>query len=372
MQFRASHAISLLAVIIIGLWFWMNSGDNAKAGSKKVNNIAEKLEAVTAPESDAAKNKARPQVVVQNIRAVAHQNSFRLYGRTEANREVAVKAETMGLVKSTPAQEGAAVKRGDILCRQDIDARQARVDQARAAFASAEFDLNSTKTLVEKGYRSAVQLAKLQAQLDGARASVKQAEIELDNVNMRAPFAGVFEMRMAEVGDYLAPGQACGMLIELDPMVVAADLSETQIANIKIGQDAAVELATGETLTGRVRMIESRANPSTRTFRTEITLPNPDLTLKGGVTATVQLGAGAVKAHLIPSHILAISEDGQVGVRYLDYDDTVRFAQTKTIDEQASGVWVTGLPDQTRLIVQGQDFVSVGVKVDAVLDGTQR
>lgn len=370
MQFRASYAISLLAVIIIALWFWMNSSGDANSGPKTKNMISEKL-AASAPGSDENPDKVLTQVVVESLSAEDHQSTFSLYGRTEANREVSVKAETMGLVKSAPAQEGARVEKGAILCRQDVNARQAVVDQARAVLASAEADLKSTKTLVEKGYRSAIQLNSLQAQLDGARAGVKQAEIELDNVNMRAPFAGIFEKRMAEVGDYLAPGQPCGMLIELDPMVVAADLSESQIANITVGQDAQVKLATGESLTGKVRMIDSRANPATRTFRTEITLPNADMSLKGGVTATVNLGAGTVKAHLIPSHIMALNEDGQVGVRYLDYEDVVQFAQTQTIGEQSGRVWVTGLPDQTRLIVQGQDFVSVGVKVDAVPAGTQ-
>jgi len=159
-------------------------------------------------------------VVTQRISAQIHPNVFELYGRTEANREVATKAETAGLVISTPVSEGRFVKRGTVLCRQDIDARQARLDQAKSQLASAEFDLRSTETLVAKGYRSEIQLANLRAQVDGAKAGVKQAEIELDNVNIRAPFDGVFDNRMAETGDYLSPGQACGLLIDLDPMIV--------------------------------------------------------------------------------------------------------------------------------------------------------
>jgi len=67
-------------------------------------------------------------------------------------------------------------------------------------------------------------------------------------------------------------------------------------------------------------------------------------------------------AHNIPSKILTLNSDGTVGVRYLDYDDVVRFASVKTIDEDANGIWVTGLPESTRIIVQGQDYVAVGTK----------
>jgi multidrug efflux system membrane fusion protein len=94
-----------------------------------------------------------------------------------------------------------------VLCRQDVDARQANLDQARANLEARQLDYQSSKTLVEKGSRSAGQLKSLQAAVDGAMASVKQAEIELDNVNMRAPFSGIFDLQMAEVGDYLLPGQ---------------------------------------------------------------------------------------------------------------------------------------------------------------------
>jgi len=50
-------------------------------------------------------------------------------------------------------------------------------------------------------------------------------------------------------------------------------------------------------------------------------------------------------------------------VRYVDYDNRVGFAVVNQIDEDANGIWVTGLPDSTRIIIQGQDFVSVGTEV---------
>jgi len=251
--------------------------------------------------------------------------------------------------------------------RQDVDARQAVLDQAQAVLKSRQADLNATRTLVEKGYKSAIQLDAERAAVDGARASVKQAEIELDNVNMRAPFTGIFDQQIAEIGDYLGPGQPCGNLVEMNPLVVAIDLTENQVGFIKLGQEASVNLVTGEMLTGKVRFVESKANTATRTFRTEIAVPNPKYALKGGVTATVSIKTGKTMAHNIPSKILTLDSDGDVGVRYLDDDDIVRFANVKTIDEDSNGIWVTGLPDSTRIIVQGQDYVTVGIKANPSL-----
>ena len=71
-------------------------------------------------------------------------------------------------------------------------------------------------------------------------------------------------------------------------------------------------------------------------------------------------------AQQVPGNILALNDSGEVGVRYVDSTDIVRFAAVKTIDEDDAGLWVTGLPENTRLIIQGQDFVDVGMSVDAV------
>lgn len=357
MKFNASYVIAFMAFVVIGIWFLINSGGPANESSAAAN---------TAP---AKQEETLPGVTYQRLSAEPHANRYQLYGRTEANRQVSVKAQTAGIIIAAPTPEGTPVSQGQILCQQDIDARQARVDQARAQLASAEFDLRSTRILVEKGYRSEIQLTNLQAQLDGAKASVKSAEIELENVNIRAPFKGMYERQIAEVGDYLAPGQACGLLLELDPLVVTAELSESQLETIKEGVSADIKLATGERLSGKVTLIESQANNMTRTFRTEITLPNPKMALRAGITATVFLEAGTVMAHNIPGRIMTLNENGQVGVRYLTGDNRVKFALTETIDESPSGLWVTGLPDEVRIITQGQDFVSVGTQVAPRLEG---
>lgn len=348
MKINTSYLISGLAIVLIALWFLANTG-----GTKSDNTTSKPK----------AEETALPTVIIQTVSAVDHPRTLDIYGRTEPNRTVSVKAETAGLVVATPVSEGRIIGAGTIICRQDVDARQALVDQANANLKSREFDFKSTQTLVKKGYRSAIQLENLKAQVDGARASVMQANIELDNVNMRAPFKGLFTEQIAEVGDYLSPGQACGRLLEMNPLVITGELTESQVGSVEIGQETTVHLATGHMVKGQIRFINPTANPSTRTFRFEIATPNDDYALKGGVTASVKLETGFIKAHRIPGRILSLGTQGDVGVRYLDDVNRVRFTKVQTIDEDGDGVWVTGLPDTARVIVQGQDYVSEGVEV---------
>ena len=307
-----------------------------------------------------------PSVQVRRIRASLHPDVIELYGQSRANREVSLKAETLGLVSEIFVAEGQRVKKGQTVCRQDLNARQALVDQAKANIRKIETDLNAARTLAEKGFQSSTQVTGFEAQLDGARAALKQAEIEADNINIRAPFSGIWERQDAQIGDYLSPGMSCGLLVDLSPLKVNAQLTESQIGRVSIGSLASVTLATGETLEGKVVFAEAKADPATRTFRTEIQVPNADYSLKAGVTATVRLISGETLAQQVPANILTLNNAGTVGIRYVDESNIVRFAVVKTIDEDASGLWVTGLPENIRVITEGQDFVDVGMTVEAV------
>lgn len=327
---------------------------------------AESLAVSTPATAKAQARQAMPSVQVHRIRASLHPDVMELYGQSRANREVELKAETLGLVAEVFVTEGERVKQGQTVCRQDLNARQAQVDQAAANLRTIEADLNAARTLAEKGFQSQSRVISFEAQMDGARASMKQAEIEMDNINIRAPFSGIWERQDAQIGDYLSPGMSCGLLVDLSPLKVDVQLTETQVGRISKGNLAVVRLATGQTLDGKIAFIEAKADPATRTFRTEIQVPNADYVLKAGVTATVRLTSGETLAQQVPANILTLNDTGNVGIRYVDFSNTVRFAEVKTVDEDADGLWVTGLPDNIRIITEGQEYVNVGMTVDPV------
>ena len=355
MKLNTSYIIAGCLVIVGAAWFGFNS-----LGEE------EPLPISTPATASAEARQTAPSVQVRRIQASLHPDVLDLYGQSHANREVALKAETQGLVSEIFVTEGARVKKGQIVCRQDLNARQAQVDQAKANLRAIETDLNAARTLAEKGFQSQTRVTSFEAQLDGAKAALKQAEIEADNINIRAPFSGIWERQDAQIGDYLSAGMSCGLLVDLSPLKVDVQLTENQVSRVSKGSPANVKLATGQTREGKVTFIEAKADPTTRTFRTVIQIPNDDYALKAGVTATVRLISGETLAQQVPANILALNTEGTIGIRYVDSGNIVRFAAVKTVDEDASGLWVTGLPENIRVITEGQDFVDVGMKVEAV------
>src|SRR6185369_1730443 len=221
--------------------------------------------------------------------------------------------------------------------------------------------------LAAKGYRSQTQVLDSQSKLDAAQAGVRQAEIALAQVNIRAPFAGVFDHRDAEIGTYLSPGQACGTMIELNPLLVVGDVPETEAAKLKVGAPATAKLVSGQVLNGHIRYVAQDADPQTRTYHLEVAVANPRLDVRSGLSAEVHIGAGSGPAHLVPVSALVLDSAGRQGVRYAVEGDRVAFAPVTIVEETPDGVWVTGLRGTVRLITVGQSYVADGQKVRVAL-----
>jgi len=304
-----------------------------------------------------------PSVQAKLIPETVRQIEVTVRGRTQATRTVVVRSETAGVVAAAPVMQGTAVKQGQVLCRLAVDARQAMLDQARANAKSAELTQQQNAQLVKQGFRSPAQMLQAQAGLDSAHAAVRQAEIALEQVNIKAPFAGVFDHRDAEIGTYLGPGQPCGTMIELDPLLVVGDVPETEAGRLHVGATATARLVSGQALSGKIRYIARDADPQTRTYHLEVTIPNPRMDVRSGLSAEVRVGAGAGAAHLVPTSSLVLDSAGRQGVRYVTGDGRVAFAPIKVVDQAPDGLWVTGLSGPVSLIVVGQSYVADGQKV---------
>ncbi len=311
-----------------------------------------------------------PSVIVRRVQAEPHYVKISLKGRTEPDRTVIVRSETAGIVKDAPVQEGQSVKSGRLLCGLNIDSRAARIAEAEAAVASARLEHESATTLAAKGWTTSNRAAATKALLDQAEAALAAARVEIDKTRIRAPFAGVFETRMAEIGDFLAPGAACGEIVDLDPILVVVNASEQQHRHLALDGPVTVTFSDGSKRDGQIRYIARSASNQTRTFRVEIAVPNRDLAVSAGVTASVtfQLGQASAASLLSPAS-LVLHDDGRVGVRYVDAENIVRFAPVEIIDDSDTGVWVTGLPAEVDLLATGQDYLRDGVEVTPAPEG---
>lgn len=346
MKLKRSHLFAGGIVIAVAGYFVVSAlsgrGKHAEAAPQKKADPAPLVQVAAVPET------LRPYAVV-------------VRGRTEAARTVDVKSETAGVVASTPVPEGSFVRAGQVLCRLSVDARQATLDQARAMLRSRQLQYEASQRLAEQGFRSDTQVAQSRAELDQASAQVRASEVALEQVNVRAPFAGVFDRREAEVGTYLAPGQTCGTVVELSPILIVGDVAEGDAARVRVGAPATARLASGQVVAGTVRFVSREAHPTTRTYRVEVIAKNTGQ-IRAGESAEVDLAAGTGPAHLVPVAAIVLDGAGRQGVRYV-VNGRVAFAPVRVIEETGKGAWVSGLSGRPDVITVGQSWVDEGQPV---------
>src|SRR5206468_12585569 len=133
-----------------------------------------------------------------------------------------------------------------------------------------------------------------------------------------------------------------------------------KLGGIKVGDMAEARLVTGESAQGKVRFVAKTASQTTRTYRVEVELPNPDYAIPDGITAEVSLPLAPTPAARVPRPALTISSTGDIGVRIVGEGGVVAFAPVSIVEDEQLTMWVGGLKDGARVIVQGQDFVREG------------
>jgi len=289
-------------------------------------------------------------------------------GRTAALHSVDLKAEVDGVVRAIHFEKGDRVKTGQVLCEIKLNDRAAKLDQARAMVAQTAKQHAVDLDLAKDGFRSATQVDQSAAALEAAKAGEQTTAIDVENTRIKAPFDGLVDDRYVDVGDYMRPGDKCALLIAPEPYLAVGQVSENDVGELKIGDLASASLVTGETVQGRIRFVAARADDTTRTFRVEVELPNPDGKLKVGISADIHIPVKNLKAEKISPGILVLDDSGVVGVRAVEHG-VVRFLPVNIVSDGPDGMWVSGLPDHLAVITVGQAYVTDGEKVKAVQGG---
>jgi multidrug efflux system membrane fusion protein len=362
---KRSYIIALSFALLVAGYFGVRAVMASSSGTDQASQPA----APGAAAGSAPTSQALTTVTVLDLVAQDHTASLTLKGQTEAARTVTVRSETAGVVRSTPAREGSVVKAGTTLCRLDVEARDALVAQAQAEVDARRLEFEGAERLARDGWRAPTQASAAKAALDAASAQLSAAKIERQRTEIKAPFTGLFNTRLAEQGDFLAPGGPCGVIVELDPLLVTVQASETVLGSVKEGNTAQVVLSDGRQMNGQVQRISRTATERTRTFTIELKIANADMTIPAGMTATVKLPVAKVRAHQLSPATLTLNAEGALGVRTVQLDNTALFVPVSVLDEAPTGVWVSGLSERVRLIVMGQELVSDGSKVDPRLQG---
>lgn len=360
------------AVITVAIIGWFLSGDLIVGGQNDgevPEGVASEDATGIAEETAAQSQQEAPfQVRVRTITAEERVSQLTARGRTVADDRVTLRAQTAGLVENIAVSRGQLVEAGEVICEIEEGSRAAQKLRAEASLAQAELNHTAATRLNEKGYAAETRLRAAKAELDAAKAALADAELDIRRTRIRASFDGVVESISAERGTLLNIGDPCAEVVASDPMLVTAQVSERDVGQLEVGMPGEATLVTGQTAKGEIGYISPSADPATRTFRIELVVDNADAKLRDGVTAEIAVPLQGTEAHRFSAAILTLDDEGRVGVRTVDEDDTVRFLPVEILSDTGDGVWVSGLPKTVTVITVGQEYVADGERVAPVVE----
>jgi membrane fusion protein, multidrug efflux system len=352
---KASRITAVGLVVAAAVWL--------ASGHLIPHETGEGRAALRAGEADARK---AFRVAVARADLVQHSRKLVVSGRTEADRKMMAVARTDGILAELNVRRGQQVRHGDVIAVLSDEAREARVEQARALLTQRKTELEARMKLVAQGTLPRLESGNLEAQYKAAEAGLAAAEAERARGSVLAPWSGVVTEVPAEVGQGLSSGKEIAQIVALDPMLAVVEVAERRVGGIKVGDRADIRLVTGQTANGRIRFVSKSASPTTRTYRVEVEIANPAGEIPDGITAEVAIPLAPTPATRVARSALTFSSAGDLGVRAVDDGGKVGFLPVNVVEDEQTYMWVAGIPDGARVIVQGQDFVREGQQVEAV------
>ena len=303
-------------------------------------------------------------------------------GQVAAWEEMPLGVEASGLrVIEVRVEAGQAVAAGEVLVRLDDRAARSDVAQARAARAEAEAslalasaNLERARALSERGMVSAAdfdQLGALRAQAQARRAVAQAvldaAELRVSWTTLRAPDAGVISRREVQPGEVVSPAAPLFHLIRQNRLEWRAQIAESDLSRVAVGQIVRLRDVEGYLVDGRVRAVAPGLDAATRTALLQADLPEPGA-LRAGMVAEGRIETGQAPVLTVPLGAVVRRD----GFAYVFGVDQSHHAVRHRID--AGRVFegrvevLAGLDEGQQVVGRGAGFLGDGDRVRVVAD----
>jgi len=399
---------TFILLLVVG---WIGSGQFTNVNAQDEDPIKDKSDNTSTQEVKIEDNGKKVEIKEFTFSQI--DQSIELQGQTTHNKKIDVKSETTGNITKITFNRGDKVSLGDELIKISIENRKELLNSAKKDLErlSNEFELNeknkinklsqnkeliklyeiefaSAKQLIDKGLSSKSKLSlasfnlanarsdkvdiiinfesqrsSIEAQIANVKSQLKNIELDIENTSINSPFSGIISDKMIEESEYIIPGNPLFTIIDLNPIKIQGYLSEFDVNKVNLGTKALIENTNGVKKDGKISFISPSAETSTRTFEITIEADNSDLSFKSGITTKITIAGSELKAHKIPPSILTLHDDGTIGVKAVNEENIVILYPTTSVKDTIDGIWVSGLPDTVKLIVTGQEYVSVGESI---------
>jgi len=324
---------------------------------------------------------AKEEITVVHTMTIAANAATQKYtysGEVRGRYESKLAFQVKGKIVSRNVQLGSSVTAGDVLMQidakdivQTVNNNSASVDSAQSELELAQSDLSRYQELVNGGVISQATYDKYVNAYNVSAARVRQTQAqyaqsvnEMDYSLLKSDKSGVISSISAEVGQVVSPGQVVVTLVQDGEREIEINVPENRIEDLRQAPDIKVNFwALGnESVSGFVREIAPMADPSTRTFKVRISIPNPPADMKLGMTASVSIPRSGGNLMEIP--IDAIYQNSETPAVWKIKDDELSLCPIQVGNYGSDTVEVlSGLQEGDCIVTKGVHMLTEGQKV---------
>lgn len=288
-----------------------------------------------------------------------------------------IRAQVSGYLLRQNYTEGSAVKKGDLLFEIDPRTFQATYDQVKANYDRTELDIQRTTRLLQENAVAQQELDNARAAELAAKASLEQAQLNLEFTKILSPIDGIAGIAQAQIGNLVGPSSGDLTTVStLDPIKAYFTIGEQDYLafrrthpepNFEASLELQLILSDGTVypLAGKFHAVDRQVDVRTGALRLVAVFPNPDLLLRPGQFARIRARVETQKnALLVPQR--AVSQlQGSYQVAIVDGDNKAHLRPVK-VGPRFGALWVIqeGLKPGEHVVVEGLQKVREGATVD--------
>ena len=261
------------------------------------------------------KDKNTPLITTFKAQEQVFDHFIELQGNVQTKQNVLVYPEMPGILKKVFVKEGQKVAKGQPLAVIDDGglSKQILILESNEQLAKTTYERQ--KRLWDQKIGSEMQFLQAKTSYNTQKNSTNQLKQQLGKFTIKAPFTGIIDDVFKEKGTVVAPGQGAEIfrIINLSDMYIETDVPENYITSIT--KNKAVEVnfpILNETFHSKIRQVGNFINPSNRSFKIEVSVPNLAGKIKPNLTAKLKLNDYTnTNAILIPQSIISENAKGQ-------------------------------------------------------------
>ncbi|AWX56595.1 MULTISPECIES: efflux RND transporter periplasmic adaptor subunit [Brevibacillus] len=243
-----------------------------------------------------------------------------------------------------------------------ISAQQMEQANSQLTTAQTSYD-NAQQALQSAGQKTSVQVS--EASVQQAQVSLQNAREQLANATVTSPINGYISSVNGAVGQ-MAGQQPVVVVVNTNPLLVKANLSEADITKIKVGTTVKVNVqSTGKTIDAKVTAMSPVMDTQLKAYPVEITIPNPSNELKSDMVVNVtfpSVGESGAKS-IVVTRGAVFDRDGKQYVFKLEGDIAKQVEVTTGKSSSDQIEILTGLSAGDKIVVKGQTLLQDGGKV---------